>query len=778
LLGVALLVGSAVPGSAAESAAAVAGVSAAIRARDALAYPRVPPVIPAPDATPVEAAPQLDTALIKALQSVDFVQREAAVAKLVQIGPSALPVLRELAQSAEPDAAWWARATIQQIEGSARRPPGAAARPSRDDLLALIAKGPTDETLAALRSLPADAAAELVDLHLRLELGMDCIYSMRPRQILPRALALLPVQTEPFYQAVLLRLSRTVLERVLVALPGTPESADAQEGIRYLAANPAMVATLRPYLAHPIALLRCEASLIMAWGQVDLSPDELRRLLQDPAPDVARQARVLRYGFTAGAVQPADAEAAAWIRECVAALTQDQDRLAQLGAFYAIREAVLDYVGELDQAQAGLPDGRAKDAIVWLLSAEPAGRILLLRRGLTRFSSQPPATLTTILALADYDLRRRGLGQLLSLCRPAALALAWRDLSNDEAGGYTPRRDTSKGRNAGTLELVEPFGLTCKEGTAPRTCTRPERLPDLVEFTPWYDACARTALSTRLGLATGGVRGLLVSDLGGARALVQQYTALIQAAPDPTTAWSFPRDLLLLHPCVGILPPAEVEPTLRHLWQRRGIDKVPNGGGNSNGPKLAGLSLHVPLALWGFVTQNDCSYMNPVGRFLDGQLTLRHLPLLLALLEYNSRSAIFMAALDATEAVPAIRRDVLSRRTNYRLSYDHDLFHGVAHFTILDAMPVLETYTKTNSNWPSNGVMTIAGYENTRYCWDVPFVSGPPSPLAAGALQEFQGHAKAGRCVANRADNVIPAYCEKGLWLMGLTEATPTPAPK
>jgi hypothetical protein len=146
LLGVALLVGSAVPGSAAESAAAVAGVSAVIRARDALAYPRVPPVIPAPDATPVEAAPQLDAALIKALQSVDFAQREAAVAKLVQIGPPALPVLRELAQSAEPDGAWWARAAIQQIEGSARRPPGAAAQPSRDDLLALIAKGPTSET--------------------------------------------------------------------------------------------------------------------------------------------------------------------------------------------------------------------------------------------------------------------------------------------------------------------------------------------------------------------------------------------------------------------------------------------------------------------------------------------------------------------------------------------------------------------------------------------------------------------------------------------------------
>lgn len=186
----------------------------------------------------------------------------------------------------------------------------------------------------------------------------------------------------------------------------------------------------------------------------------------------------------------------------------------------------------------------------------------------------------------------------------------------------------------------------------------------------------------------------------------------------------------------------------------------------------------MPLALWGFVTQNECCYMNAVGRFPDGQLTLRHLPLLLALLEYNSRSAIFMAALDAAEAVPAIRRDVLSRRKSYRLSYDHDLFHGVAHFTILDAMPVLETYTKTNSNWPSNGVMTIAGYEDARYCWDVPFVSGQPSPLAAGALQEFQGHAKAGRCVTNRTDNLIPAYCEKGLWLMGLTEATPTSAPK
>ena len=757
-------------------------------------YPQVPPILPAPGTASAPVSAAVDPALVKALQSSDFAAREGAVAKLVQIGEPALPALRELVRAGDPDAAWWARAAVQEIEavieatGKDTITPEVAAA-GIQACLARIATGPTPDTLALLRGLRVGSAAMLVDMHLRLELGMDCLYSMRPRQVLPRAVYLLEVQKDPFYQALLLRLIRNVLERAILPVPGAsgnrgddsrpvsdmPGGGGPQEGIRYLAANPAMVATVRSYLSHPLPLLRREALLIMAWGQVELTPAELEALLKDPAPELAREARALRGVFAAGAKLPPDAEATAWIKDCIAALAQDQDRLAQLGAFYALRETALDYPGELDRALGELPDGRAKDAITWLLSADPAGRLLLMRRGVTRFAGQCPATLKTIQALADYDLRHQGLKQLLALCKPEALALAWRNITNDAACGYSYGQGSARPPNADTLALIEPFGVTCDESTGLRIYTRPERLPDLVEFTAWYEACARTALSTRLSLATGAVRGLLVSDLAGARALVRQYAPLVQALPEPTTARSFPRDLLLLHPCVGLLPQAEVGQALRDLWQMRTVETVPSVSTN-NDWKLPGLPVHVPLALWGFLMKSDCKYMHPVGLFLNGQLTLRHLPLLLAFLEYNPRSTIFMAVLDSAEAVPAIRREVLSRRTNYDHSYDHDLFHGVAHFTILDAAPVLESYTKASGNWPNKGIITLAGYEESRYCWEAAFVSGKPSPLAAGALRELQIDLKAGRRAAADVYQEIPAYCEKGLDLMGLPAAAPEPA--
>lgn len=160
--------------------------------------------------------------------------------------------------------------------------------------------------------------------------------------------------------------------------------------------------------------------------------------------------------------------------------------------------------------------------------------------------------------------------------------------------------------------------------------------------------------------------------------------------------------------------------------------------------------------------------MNPVGRYLADVIAPDHVPLLTAFLEYNARATIFLSELDADESIPAITREVNTRRKSYYLSYDHDLFRGVAHFGILDAAAVLDTYARQNRNWPAKGVVTVAGYEMSRYCWTEDVPAAMPSPLAAGILNEIIGHLKADRITNGAQNDTMYEFCTKGLIRMEL----------
>ncbi len=735
----------------------------------ALVYPGIPPLMPLQKTRPY--SPHACAALVKELQASDFTKREAAVAKLVNIGPPALPALRNLAGKAGEDVQWWVRATTQQIEeGEAQRRSAAGDAGKVSDL---IAKGASAEVLTTLRYLPPAAAGVLIEKHLRMELGMDCVYSLRPSQALPRAVELLQAQTEPFYQMVLLRLIRNILERALLPLPETRGDSDPRQGIVFVNAGPEVADAVSPFLNHPLAELRREALLIMAWGQMKVSSKTMQNLLHDPSPAVAREARRLRNLLDAGAAPAPDRDLASWIENCTAALKQDNDGLAQLGAYYALYELVADYPGDLARtATTNLTEGRAKDAIVWILSQDVGGRAYLLRAGWERFLNSAPATLQNLLTLRNYDLQRGNLKESRA-CWPApTLALVWRNLVNDTAGGYGGfSRNVTSSWTKPLLEELAAFGQVNLGEEATSRMSRPENIPRVTEFEPWYNACAKNAFSTRLPITAGAIRGLLVSDLAGARALVKCCGTLAMEGPDPATRPSFARDLIVMHPCIDLLDDSELSPALRALWRQRRITNVPSD--SSGGTKLAALSVNLPTALWGFLMQGDCSYMNPVGLYLADAVSLRHLPLLIAFLEYNPRATIFLAELDARESVPAITREVLSRRKSYYCSYDHDLFHGVAHFGILDAAPVLEAYVKQNQYWPHHGVRTLAGYEMSRYCWTPDTVAAAPNSLAAGILREIAGNLRAGRGVnrsPSSSNQALIDLCEKSLVKMGFVD--------
>ena len=750
------------------SAAAQSSDSTLGRPSPAPAYPGVLPVICAAEPHTNTHTFAINHAMLADLQAGDFSKRETAVAALVRIGTPALPALRELADKAGADAAWWVRATIQQIEGTAAQSEGTSAFVA--GIPELLAQGLTTEVLANLAPLSPAATGALVEKYLRLEIGMDCLYSLRPAQVLPRAVELLQVQTDPFYQAMLLRLIRNVLERALLPPPGTPAPGDPRKGIAYVSASPEVAAAVRPFLTHPHPLLRREALLIMAWGQIPAGRKVQKAVLQDPDPIVAREERRLQGLLDTGAAATPDPDIASWIKACTAALNQDTDGLAQLGAYYALYELVGDFPAELAGAVA-VTEGRAKDAIAWLLSQDAAGRAYLLRAGWERFPEPAPATLRKLLALREYDLKRQNIQESHAYWPEPTRALLWRNYINDTAAcGCERLSGAAANRNREFLSNLDALGQGKLGAELTNRMSRPLAAVTIPAFEPWYQICASNAFSTRLPVATGAIRGLLVSDLAGARALVKCCGNLAVGDLGAATRPSFARDLIVLHPCVDLLGDNELSAPLRELWRARGLPPLP--AASTERTKLAADPLQMPTALWGFLMQNNAFYMNLVGRYLATTLSLRHLPLLVALLEYNPRATVFLAELDARDAVPAITREVLSRRKSYYLSYNHDLFHGVAHFGILDAAPVVETYTKQDTNWPDEGAKTLAGYEKSRYCWTLDIEAAATNPLAAGILNEIMGSLRAGRRTCYTANDRVRMFCERGLARMGVVENT------
>lgn len=721
---------------------------------EAIPYPGVSPIIPDPKAH-VNLPVVIDQTLMEDLKAPDFPKREAAAERLILIGLPAIPALQDLALTADDDVLWWIRAITQNITQSAGK------EISGSELFDLLAQGPTDQVMATLKALPPPSLNALLEKHLQLEVGMDCIYSLNPSLILPRAVELLQVQDEPFYQAILLRLIRNVLERTLLPLPNTATSSDPKEGMVFSNTFSNLAKTVQKFLTAPHPQLRREALLILAWGNQRVNKKGMQDLLTDPFPVVAREACRLQRLLATDAVTTSDPCVASWINECIAALSQDDDHLAQLGAYYALYEMVYHFPSDLTDAAAVLGESRAKDAVVWLLSQDAGGRAHLLCAGWERLPKSSPATLQKLLTLRAYDLQRENLTLSRDSSTKATLALVWRNLVNDDACGYSSISRQST-RSKPFFDELETFGHIDLGKSTTSKMRRPRGIASTSEFKSWYDACARNALSSLIPISTGAIRGLFVSDLAGARALVKHYRKLVANDSRFSTGPALPRDLILLHPCIDLLTENELPLAIRALWHKRRIEITPISGGGER-PKLNAFPYDVPLALWGFFMQNDCSYMNPAGHYLAGHLSMEHLPLLLAFLEYNPRATIFLAELDAHESKAAITREIYSRRKSYYCSYDHDLFHGVAHFGILDAAPILETYTKQNDNWPGKGVMTLAGFEYSRYCWTEETEAATPTPLTAGILREIASHLQAGRDTHKSSDYRIGEFCDKGL---------------
>ena len=114
----------------------------------------------------------------------------------------------------------------------------------------------------------------------------------------------------------------------------------------------------------------------------------------------------------------------------------------------------------------------------------------------------------------------------------------------------------------------------------------------------------------------------------GAKKLLDLYKELEQQNKVADEKKECVESLLLIHPCTGLLG-EDLTDKIKKLWGQREIDFNKFHSGRISTSKYSGPVTHMPVSLWGYLNQNDCKYLRPIGDYLDQHLKSYYAPLLL-----------------------------------------------------------------------------------------------------------------------------------------------------
>ena len=623
------------------------------------------------------------------------------------------------------------------------------------DLAPLVARGLHAETLPAFLAGGKQTAEIMIQAHLRLELGVDILYSLRPEHVIPEATRLLELQTEDFYRVLLVRAMEGALSRAVKPVFETQEPHTG--GIEYLRAHADTAQFLSGLTDSPCDELRLTALRICSYGLIPLAPEKVQQLLDDPNPDIADEARHLRCLLVPNGEGPDPDRAlfTTWIKGGLAALTQEEDLMARLGAYNALACLLEDNIGVLYAALPAAP-GVSRDAVLALLSSDRIGRLLLIRDGrLKDIQHAPPESLRPILKALQFETGLIGPEDFSGAELATVAPLVRRNLflhgrSDRTCFGRTGASETDW--QAAVRLSMKDLAPTL-EGVIQREPRHADRFTPILsalaatngEVFPrggansWYALCAELLDADPLDIRTGAVRTLLASGPAGAEALLARHR---NGAENDVALAGYLKGLIQFHPYTRFAGGGNAgnaalakELSAQNLVFDGNTKRVVIDG--SGREIYDGGVADIPLALWGYANNNDCNCMNPLGYYLAANLDDTHIPLLLAWLDYNSRMSIFLLEVDGRPARRAVLRRLEQRRTDWRYCYDHDLFHFVVANEMLEALPVLENYVKTNRTWPAKGLQAIAGIEADRYCWASDVKRSPANPLVLPTCREL-----------------------------------------
>jgi hypothetical protein len=387
-----------------------------------VAMPNGEPVMASEAGTASLPLPQRIDALVAGLGHAEYherkANREALKALLIQEGRSAYDMLNtdRYRQDDDPEIAL----TIKEVLASTAD----AIIPTlnMDAITRLVAKGLTPQTLGALNAGGKPVADAMLRAHLQMTLGVDVLYSLQPRHLLPEACRLLALQHEDYYRVLITKAIEGVLARAIKPVDGG--QAVTLDGMAHFEAHPDAARMLVALTTNACDELRLSALRICAYGQIPLPPSRVKRLQTDINPDVADEATRLHALLLPHTIRHRDATVHdVWIAACVAALTQKDDLLAQLGAYNALT-CLIDHRPAALYAAYAQAEGLAKEALGYILSTTLSGRLTLLKHNQqTRIRLHPPHALNRILSLWDYDVKLKGLEGLIDTEREAVAPL-------------------------------------------------------------------------------------------------------------------------------------------------------------------------------------------------------------------------------------------------------------------------------------------------------------------------------------------------------------------
>ncbi|HAS84244.1 MAG TPA: hypothetical protein DCS43_16590 [Verrucomicrobia bacterium] len=714
--------------------------------------------VPLPIEEPVLAgnAPDADAiaTLVVGLGHAEYRERlrnkEALTTLLIRYGKNAYDILNrdQYRKHEDPEIAF----SVTEVLSSTR----SNVVPSIDmtEIEALVAKGLTKETLYQLNAGGVSVADLMIQAHLQMKMGVDVLYSLNPENVLPGVCRLLPLQKEDYYRVLLAKTMEGVLARAVK--PVHEDQALHTGGIDYFRDRQDTAKDLIALTTSACDELRLTALRICAYGLIPLSQDRMQALLEDENQDIAAEAARLHGLFIKEMpVDDIGTTYARWVNGCADALSQQDDLLAQLGAYNALTDLIDGNADALYAAYLTTADGVAKDALGYILSGSLIGRLLLLRDGKqASIRLQPPSSLSRILLLWSYDVKLEGLAELIKTDGEAVAPLVRRNLfilGRSEQKWFS-RITWSKDAWSAAVQLsmhdlspileqqLSVHGANAEMEQLLRALseTKGEAFPSNPAAV-WYALCAEHLDAPPLDIRTGAVRSLLASGKAGAQALLAHHRKSDWEDPD---FGMYIKSLVMFHPYSKFLVDdtdegqqlkADLEQSALAFSDH--VKSDPERGASRQ--IYDGGTLRIPVALWAFANNNDANCLNPIGNYLAVSLKEIHAPLILSWLDYNSRMSILLIEVDARNAREAVLRRIGQRRRDWAYCYDHDLFHFVVVYELLEALPFLEHYVKTNGTWPYRGIKTMAGIERERYCWTAPVKSGRVNPLVLPSCREL-----------------------------------------
>lgn len=691
-----------------------------------IALPKAAPVLSEDFALEPSIRGQME-ALLAGLGSDVFAERKAACITLDELmrtyGAHAIEVAQDSAFSVHPDpeVRWSIREAVAAVPESLLKQ-SFRSQMTEEAVTGLLEEGLKWEALEKLHLQGERAVRILLRLHLEGRVGVDTLYSLNAEHVIPLALELLPLQTEDYYRGLLLRLIDGVL--VYTIKPGfsyTTISASTA-GIRYLERHPEYAITIAGFLGDANPALRLLALRACQHGLISPEPAQLKALLADPVVEVADETlRVLGFLDVAQVPQP-DAVEVEWLFSIGDALSQEEDMLAQVGAYYALRDLADRQALMLYSFLDIIQEGRARDALSFVLSLDVEGRLAYMQAGREEnILHERPETITSIFKNRGHDLNgdydSMGIDDLAPLVRrdlrwsPVTDVAAWQKAVDYGFVGLLPQLEALIPESPG-LRSYQKRLAAC---SGPVAHKQPANA--------WYLAAGNQLRQSSLAVRTGAVRTLLTSGREGARALLEQVAVVSQEAPVNEAQLGFVLSLARFHPYTpDVLAEIPLSETI--------LDRLaaPDPESDSAAPE------DVAILLW---RQLEAGAFEPHEHVL-AQLGPEHLPLLLAWLPRHSYAAFFLAELD-TESVcgSAFFRAMYHGGDDWK--QDGFAAYYLARHSVDVAVPRMESYAKAFGE-PCSVLAAFAGLlrEPGENLTEPPRPASPLNPLNLPSMNDLR----------------------------------------